>query len=67
MSTSETAQFIRDRALSLHYEGTHFRATADVALAWVSPSLRLGETGHGHGQLVAHLSVQTREIREALQ
>ena len=66
MSTSETAQFIRDRALSLHYEGTHFRATADVALAWFRQASAWAKW-HGHGQLVAHLSVQTREIREALQ
>lgn len=66
MTINETAQFIHDRALSLRYEGTHFRATAEVTLTWLLHASAWAKR-NSHMRLAAHLSDQMREIREVLQ
>ena len=66
MTSSETAQFIKDRALTLRYEGSHFRTTTEVALAWLRNASAWAQT-HGHRHLSINLSHQMREMREALQ
>lgn len=62
MTTSETAQFIQDRALSLYYEGTRFHATKSTVLAWLENAFVWAQR-HGHTQLATTLKARTREIQ----
>lgn len=64
MISDEYAQFIQARALSLQYEGTHFRATAAMALAWLERAAMWARC-HGHEQLAAHLHVRIAQVQSA--
>lgn len=64
MTISETAQFIQDRALSLRYEGAHFRTTAPATMAWLARAA-IWAWHHGHDQLAAHLCVRIAQVQSA--
>ncbi|EGW50072.1 hypothetical protein HMPREF1022_02894 [Desulfovibrio sp. 6_1_46AFAA] len=64
MTISETAQFIQDRALTLCYEGTHFRATAPATMAWLERAA-IWAWHHDDEQLAAHLYVRIAQVQSA--
>ena len=63
MTTSETAQFIKDRALSLRYEASRFPTAANMAAAWLRRAATWAQ-GNGHRKLALDLSRQARGKQE---
>lgn len=63
MTTSETAQFIQDKALSLRYEARQFPQTTPVAVAWLERAADWA-LRHGFLELADSLCRQAREMLE---
>lgn len=66
MHTNSTACFINDRACTLLYEGVHFPATKNTAIAWFNMAIKWA-TQNDLAELAEYLSSAKAQVSKASQ